>query len=187
MKRLILLILTTISIAACQQGNSNNNGNQVATTPLEMNCLNGTTHCNNNLYQQYAGFMPYPNMYTYGYNYNYAQMFMQQGLCNCPLGWSPVYNGTMGLGCVQSYAIQPYVNSYFYWTFGASTTGWGYAAPQATINWNQYSNIPNAGNSVGSCARTVTQSCILNQANTCGAGLTCRQILASSNLGICTN
>ena len=185
MKRLVLLILTTISMAACQPGNDNNNGNQVATTPLETNCLNGTV-CNNGLYQQYQGFMPYPNFNMYGYQ-NYTQMFTQQGLCNCPLGWTPTYNGTMGLGCVQNYAIQPYMNSYVYWSFGMSNTGWGFSAPQATINWNQYSNIPQASNSINSCARTVAQSCILSQGNTCGAGLVCRQVLQSSNLGICTN
>lgn len=185
MKRLLFIIFAVMSMAACQPDN-NNGGNQIATTPLDMNCINGTTYCNNSVYQNYAGFMPYPNMYAYGYNYNYANMFMQQGLCNCPLGWSPVYNGTMGLGCVQSYYIQPWVNSYFSWNFGMSQTGWGWSAPQATINWNQQSNIPNAGNSLGSCARTVTHSCVIGQANNCASGQVCRQILNGSSLGICT-
>lgn len=178
MKRLVFFIFA-LFLAACQ-GNDNGNpavNNTVVTTPLSMSCINGGTYCNNNVYSQYRGFIPYPGMYNYAYDY--TNQFNQYGFCNCPSGYQPVYNGSMGLGCIYSGLMQSDI-WYFTWQWG-----WGYtsAAPQTTINYPQYSNIPGGTN--GRCSRTLTQSCLLDQGNTCDTGATCRQVLQGSNLGVC--
>lgn len=182
MKRLVFFILSLFVVVACQ--NNNDNGTTTTppvTTPLNMSCLNGSAYCNNTIYSQYPGWMPYPGMYNYAYNY--LTYFNQYGFCDCPAGYTPVYNGSYGLGCVNSTLLQPYAGYYFYWQWG-----WGYAsaAPQTTNNYPQFSNIPGGSNS-GQCSRTLTQSCLLDQGNTCGAGATCRQVMYGSNLGICVN
>lgn len=184
MKRLIYLLITVFALAACQPGDDNGTGNKQATTPLELNCLNGTTYCNNQPYANHYGWMPYPGLYNYAYNYN--NVFIQQGFCGCPSGYLPTYNGSYGLGCVSQQLLQPFYGYYFYWTYGYGYT-YGYApsAPQATINIPQYSNIPANSNSYSSCSQTLTQSCILSQGNTCGVGATCREAIVGSNLGVC--
>lgn len=186
MKRLVFFIFA-LFIVACQ-GNNDGGGNTVTnntvTTPLTMNCINGSTYCNGSVYQQY-GWQPYT--YPYAYNnwsysyYNWMNVFNQQGFCGCPNGYSPVYNGNYGLGCISTQLLNPYQNSFYYWQWGYT---WGYttAAPQATINYPQFSNI--SGGS-GQCSRTLTQSCLMDQGNTCDAGATCRQVLQGSNLGVC--
>ncbi|WP_041577954.1 hypothetical protein [Bdellovibrio bacteriovorus] len=192
MKKLITMVLTVFALAACQPGNDGGGNNtvtnpgQIATTPLQLPCINGTAYCNNGAYANYQGWMPYPGMYNYAYNY--SNIFAQQGFCGCPSGYLPTYNGTFGLGCVQQQLIMPYWNDYFFWSYGY---GWGFgymsipSAPQMTINHPQYSNIPTNSNSFSSCSQTLTQSCVLSQGNTCGVGATCRQVLSGSNLGVC--
>lgn len=77
-------------------------GKQIATTP-NANCLtygagfNG--NCNYN-YNQVNGFTNYPygpNGYYRGHNNNF-----RNGFCDCPPGHRPVYNGTLGLGCINA-------------------------------------------------------------------------------------
>lgn len=177
MKRLIYFIVA-LFVTACQPGDNGGNNN-IAITPLTLNCINGMAYCNNNMYTQYNGWMPYPGLYNYPYNY--TNHFNQYGFCNCPGGYIPTYNGSYGLGCVNAQLLQPYAGYYFYWQFGM---GGGYAAPQATINYPQYSNVPGASNN-GQCSGTLTQSCLLDQVNSCGAGATCRQVISGSNLGVC--
>lgn len=198
MKRLIYLLFTVFALAACQPDKDGGGGNQTtATTPLQLNCINGTSNCNTNAYGYYQGFQPYNfpyiNGYGYGYNYgfNYNNVFINQGFCGCPHGYLPTYNGTMGLGCIQQNLI--YDNppgQLFYWSYtNGYTYGyiWSYvpAAPQVATNFPQYSNIPSAPNSFGSCSQNLTRSCILSQANSCDTGATCRQVIAGSNLGVC--
>ncbi|WII72848.1 hypothetical protein QJS83_03060 [Bdellovibrio sp. 22V] len=179
MKRLVFFLFA-LFLVACQ-GNDNGGGNAPVTTPLSMSCINGSAYCNNNIYYTYRGFIPYPGLANYAYNY--MGYFNQYGFCGCPAGYQPVYNGVYGLGCMQTALLVPTADIFFYWTFG----GWGYttAAPQASINIPQYSNIPSASNSVSSCSRNLTQSCLLDNTITCGAGATCRQAIAGSNLGVC--
>ncbi|MEN0057842.1 MAG: hypothetical protein AAGB31_03330, partial [Bdellovibrio sp.] len=121
----------------------------------------------------------------YNYAYDYTSYFNQYGFCNCPGGYSPVYNGQYGLGCVSAQLLMPYAGMYTYWSWGWSSWGTGYPAPQTTINLPQYSNIPSVGGVNGQCSRNITQSCILSQANSCGAGAVCRQVMGGSNLGVC--
>lgn len=204
MKTWVVLIFA-LFMTACQGDDGGGGGGTAVTTttvttPLT-SCLDGTTYCNNQQYSGLPGFMPYPGMY--GYAYNYMTYFNQNGFCNCPQGWTPVYNSSYGLGCVQSRLLmQNYSASYLYWEFQNSSSwsyGWAqsndyyywsyYSAPTIPNNFAQSSNIPNGyyGGSGGSCSRNLTQSCLLNQANTCGAGATCRQVIAGSSLGVCAN
>lgn len=179
MKRLVFLVFA-LFLAACQ-GNDNGNGGVTTTqvsTPLNTNCLNGTAYCNNTIYSQYQGWMAYPGLANSAYDY--TAYFNQYGFCNCPGGYMPTYNGTYGLGCVNAQLLQPYSGYFLYWQWGYSSS----PAPQTTINFPQFSNIPGGSNS-SQCSRTLTQSCLLDQGNTCGTGATCRQVLQGSNLGVC--
>ncbi|MGZ3770888.1 MAG: hypothetical protein ACXVCP_12240 [Bdellovibrio sp.] len=178
MKRLMFFIFA-IFVVACQ-GNNGGNNNNIAVTPLNLNCINGTAYCNNNMYTQYQGYAPYPGLY--GYPYNYTNYFNQYGFCNCPSGYIATYNGSYGLGCVNTQLLQPYYGYYSYYQFGYGVSS--YPAPQTTINYGQYSNIPGASNS-GSCSGSLTQSCLLNQMYSCGTGAMCQPVVAGSNLGIC--
>lgn len=187
MKKLVYMFLTVFALAACQPDNNGGNtvtANNVATTPLQLNCLNGSTYCNNTMYNQYPGFVAYPGWYNYAYNYN--NTFVTTGFCGCPTGYLPTYNTTYGLGCVQSQLLYPYWNDFFMWTYWG--TGWGYyafSAPQPGINQPHFSNIPTNTSGLNSCTQTLTQNCDLNVANSCGAGATCRQVIAGSSLGVC--
>ena len=180
MNKLILFIFA-LCLAACQGSDNGNGGNTTTViTPLSMSCINGSAYCNNTQYAQSYGFIPYPGLYTYAYDY--TNQFAQYGFCNCPSGYQPVYNASYGLGCVNTQLLQPYEGYYYSMQWGWSYVG---AAPQTTINIPQVSNI--AGATHGRCTRTLTQSCLLDQGNTCGAGATCRQVLQGSNLGVCMN
>lgn len=202
-----LFLLIALFVAACQNDGGGGGGNTTVTngvtTPLT-SCIDGTTFCDGRIYSQTPGFMAYPGMY--GSAYNYMNQFARGGFCNCPMGTSPIYNSTYGLGCIQTRLLQPFAGYYMYWQIDYSsnwTTGWGYndpayyygygynSAPQIPNNYPQYSNIP-AGTYPGfgggsSCSRNLTQSCLLNQGNTCGNGATCRQVISGSNLGVCAN
>lgn len=193
MKRLIFFI-SALFLISCQS-NDNGGGNRLAITPLGLGCLNGTNYCNNTMYNQYPGWSAYPGYNNYGYNpgynpgynyghnqnYSYMNYYNQHGFCNCPAGYLPSYNGTYGLGCVNAQLIQPYAGAYFYWQFGAGT---GYQAPQTSINYPQFSNVPGAASS-GLCSHTLTQSCLLDQYNTCSIGARCQPVNPGSRLGIC--
>lgn len=202
-----LFIATALLITACQNDSGGGGGGTVTattttTTPLTQ-CIDGSAYCDNRIYSQTPGWMPYPGMY--GYAYNYISGFSRSGFCDCPRGYAPVYNSTYGLGCIQSRLLQPFAGYYMYWQIDISSnwsTGWGYndpayfygygytSAPTYPNNYPQYSNIPAGtypGYGGGSCSRNLTQSCLLNQANTCSNGATCRQVMYGSNLGVCAN
>lgn len=180
MKKLVLVI-STLFMMACGEQNNGGAAPPVTTPISNMNCLNGTTYCNNDVYGQYNGWAAYPGLYTHPYDY--SNYFYQHGFCHCPGGYTPSYNGTYGLGCVSNQILQPYTGYFVYWYWG--TGAYAVSAPQTTINYPQYSNIPGASNSAAACSRTLTQSCLLDQGNTCGAGATCRQTIHGSNLGVC--
>ncbi|KYG62123.1 hypothetical protein [Bdellovibrio bacteriovorus] len=182
MKKLVYFVFA-LFLAACQPGDDGGAGTTTVVTPLNTGCLTGQAYCNNTVYSQYYGFIPYPGMYNYAYNY--TNYFNQYGFCGCPAGYSATYNGSFGLGCIHNDLINPYYNTLYYWQWGYT---WGYttAAPQTTINIPQISNVPGASNSASACRNKLTQSCLLDQGNTCGAGATCRQVIYGSNLGVCT-
>jgi len=213
MKKL-LLVLVTLVLAAC--GDDGGGGGTTAVSPLELQCINGQTNCNNAGYNQYPGWSSYP--YQNG-GYNYVNYFAQNGFCNCPIGTVPAYNGTMGLGCVRNTYINAYAGAYFYWNFGnlggygqlgggygGGYGGYGYNNVNYASNYQHYSNVNahtynngwnngwnnnnnwNNGGGYGnsSCTQNLAQSCYVNIGNSCGNGLFCRQTVAGSNLGICT-
>ena len=191
MKKILFILTSALFITACQKDEGGGAGAPVTTaavsTPLSRSCIDGTTYCNNQVYGQYAGWMPYPGMY--GYAYNYSTRF-QNGFCGCPIGYQPVYNNSYGLGCVQASLLGQYSGYFQTWTWSTGATGWGYAydypysAPQTNTNMPQFSNIPAAK---GGCWETVTQSCFVSEPNYCGTGATCRPVMGNSNLGVCVN
>lgn len=196
--RCFYLLICALVIAGCQPDNGGGVGTTPVSTPLpptlNQSCLNGSTYCNNSLYNQTPGFMQYPGLYNYAYNY--TTHFNQYGFCDCPYGFLPVYNSTYGLGCVSRQVLQPYASNFMRWQWDTATVGWGYAnnynntydAPQTSLpNFPQYSNIPQAGHYPGSCTKHVTQSCMMDQSITCGQGAICRQVYQGSNLGVCSS
>ena len=185
MKRLVFIVFA-LFVAACGNngGGGGNGATTVAVTPTNLNCLNGSTICNNSAYGSYTGWVPYSMPYG-NTAYNYINYFNQFGFCGCPTGYSPAYNGSMGLGCIASQYLQPIYNWTVFMSFGGGDIyGWGGGG--ATINIPQVSNVPGSAYQ-GNCSRQVSQSCLLNQVNNCGAGATCRQVISGSNLGVCIN
>lgn len=182
MKNLLVLLSTLIVAVACQQGDGSGSNN-VLVSPMSnsLACINGAAYCDNSAYAGTYGWMPYPGMYNYAFNY--MAQFSQQGFCACPVGYLPTYNGSLGLGCISSQLLDMYGGYYISWQI--TTWSYGAPAPQTQTNFPQFSNIPNAVNSVSSCMSTLTQACLLNQPYNCDIGATCRQTVPGSVLGIC--
>lgn len=136
--------------------------------------------CNNQLYNNYNqyGFIPYPNSRLIN-NYNvYNNGYMP--LCNCPANYRPVYNGTMGMGCVAIQYFQPVSIGVYYWYLTPNNYQW--------VNWTQVSNIETTttiNSNYTNCYQQVPQSCFVDQPNSCGMGFICRPTLSGSRIGIC--
>ncbi|HEY8271225.1 MAG TPA: hypothetical protein VIG33_10090 [Pseudobdellovibrionaceae bacterium] len=175
---LISLFTLSLFVACADQHSNNNNGapTNIATVPPPANCVNGTAYCNSNQYIGNPGFSAYPNNpYYYTNRYAWNQGGYYGNFCDCPNGSRPVYNGQFGLGCVAISSFQSYTGNAVYWGLGA--------------NNNQWVNIPQISNSHGypqnGCYQQVMQSCFIDQANSCGVGLTCQTTGGASRLGIC--
>ncbi|MDG0815576.1 hypothetical protein [Bdellovibrio svalbardensis] len=182
MKRLVFIIFA-LFVAACADKGGGGGSNTIAVTPTDMGCINGSTVCNTGAYANYNGWTTYSLPYG-STQYNYSNYFNQYGFCGCPQGYSPAYNGSMGLGCISNQYLQPVYNYTVFMIFGSSFTGWGGGG--SVNNQPQVSNIPGSPNQ-GTCNRNLTQSCLLDQANSCSTGATCRQVISGSNLGVCVN
>ena len=179
MKRLVYAFFA-LFVVACGGGGGGSNSTTVAVTPY--NCMAGTTVCNSSAYGGYSGWTTYS--LPYGTNYNYSNYFASYGFCGCPAGYFPSYNNSMGLGCVSNQYLQPLLNSAVYMNYNGSSWSNAWGSP-GQINIPQVSNIP--GSYQGACQRNITQSCLLDQTNSCSAGATCQQVLAGSDLGVCVN
>ncbi len=172
---ILMPLAATSLIVAC--ANNQNSGNGVATPPPPpTNCVDGTTYCNSNQYYGNSGFSAYPNNpYFFNNSYTWNNGGNYGSFCNCPYGTRPVYNGQFGLGCVATSSFQSYSSGAIYWGLGA--------------NNNQWVNVPQISNSQGypqnTCYQSVAQSCFVDQANSCGAGLTCQTTGGASRIGIC--
>lgn len=192
MKKTLLGLMTLMSLAltACPGTNSGNNSNTVttqATTPLDPRCLNGTTYCpqqNYNSYYMY-GWMAYPQYYYNGISSNGY-------FCSCPSGYSPTYNPSWGLGCLASSYLAPFQSFtvvYNTWSYYGYPYTYAYTAPVYTnnnVNIPQVSNMQ-GGDYAASCnMTTLTQSCFVNQANSCGGTNRCVPTVSGSPIGICT-
>ncbi|MGE5087218.1 MAG: hypothetical protein ACM3MG_13010 [Bacillota bacterium] len=177
MKRLFIVLFTLLSMACADKGGGGNSGTK-ATTPVDSRCITNSSLCNNSVYGQYSGWTPY--RFPYGNtSYNYSTYFSTYGACGCPFGYQPAYNSSMGMGCFRTTNMMTFNLS---WSFSFYASS-GFYAPQTSLNIPQVSNIPNAGG--GNCSRNVAISCLMNQANSCGVGATCREVRAGSGLGVC--
>lgn len=184
-KSLIILGMT-LFVVSCQNGGSdsnNNNGNNT-TTPINGDCVNNPSSCQQGVYNQGYGFYPYNNGYPYNYQGGFYYTNNSAYLCNCPAGSMPTYNNYGGLGCVSS--------NYAYGYGGYAYFGWGAGSYSGASN-NQWVNIPQVSNytgynqSNGNCYNGVVQSCLVDQASSCSAGYTCRATAAQSRLGLCVS
>ena len=207
MKSLLpVLTIVALALTACAPKK-----NKIASTPLSAACLSGQVYCDSSVYNNNYGYQAYPvnfyqyggynnyyynywwpnyqnyygsyyNNYSYGYNnynnyynnYNSSQYYGY--FCDCPVGSRPVYNAQMGMGCVQDQvfgAVAPYA-SYFYLQANSNNL----------VNITQ---VPSVGGSVtgGTCQNNIAQSCAVDLANTCGAGMRCQVTSGSSRIGIC--
>lgn len=181
MKRLFVLMMT-MWVVACGDGGGGGGGTAVGTTPVQgdARCISSSTLCNNGVYGQYSGWMPY-NFPHGGTNYDYTTYFQNNGVCGCQYGYAPAYNSVMGMGC---YRIQNGYNwniSYAF-TYNNAMNNW-MAAPQSSYNFQQISAMPN-GNGAN-CTNRIATSCLIDQANSCASGSYCQQTVSGSNLGIC--
>ncbi|MCK6597571.1 MAG: hypothetical protein L6Q37_04340 [Bdellovibrionaceae bacterium] len=175
----VLLVLIVNLLISC-----NNNSSNTAAPPVPSNqCLTGTVYnnggCSNQVYANYNqyGFMPYPygnTLYNNGY---YGNSYVPY--CNCPSGYRPVYNGSIGMGCVASPYFSPIAIGANYW----SVTPNNYQI----VNWNQVSSNGNTVGGYTNCYQNLAQSCFIDQINSCGSGYICRATAVGSRLGICSN
>lgn len=147
-------------------------------SPYYNNGLNvGTSTCNPQLYNQYNqyGFTAYP--YTNFYNYNWGNNYAYMPLCDCPVNTRPVYNGTMGLGCVSIQYFNPISVGAYYWSLTPNNYQW--------VNWTQVSNISGNVGNMTNCYQQVASACFIDTPNSCGAGFVCQATSGGSRLGIC--
>lgn len=183
--------LIGIFLIAC--GNKKQNSDQFATSPTDTTCLYGYGSCDNTYYNQYAqyGFSAYPgsqtinmnpqsaNRYDVYNNYNSNNQGQNGNIttfCSCPVGTRPVYNGSIGLGCVNTVYMAPYQTKAYYWGSKSSNYDW--------VNWDQYSNINSASGPNG-CYNNLAWACFIDLANSCFDGQTCQTLVNNSRLGIC--
>ncbi len=201
MKYLSLVILT-LFIAACQPNEKSKtattpldtsclNGQTICDTQVYSQNYGFTNYPVD--YQKYGGYNQYYNNYIspsyqyynnyYSYNYStyantwnsYYTNYNYGAFCDCPYGSSPVYNGQLGLGCVNNNVITPYLSFTAYFALVANNN--------SLVNLNQ---VPAVGSStVGSCQSQLIQSCSVDIGNSCGAGLHCQPTSGGSRLGIC--
>lgn len=186
--KLFLALIALVGFSACQKSDGDSQAQ-----PMNAQCVNNPQLCQGNLYHQSPGFQPYGyGGYGYGYNgynnYGYGGYYNNYGyqnpfnymnntayLCSCPAGSVPTYNMYAGLGCVQTSQIYGY--GYAYFGYGPDNQHW--------INIPQISN--HTGYSNSGCYNGVVQSCIVDQANSCSAGYTCRSQSAGSRMGLCVS
>lgn len=185
MKKLFLALMA-LAIVSCDSNKSNDGGGNATVPGLYGGCMNGAVNCNSAQYNNYPGFVPYGvNPYNYGgynnyYNSNYSYFNSPYtGMCNCPSGYVPTYNGYYGLGCVQ--------NSYLPSTSWGIYASWGWGATNG-----QWTNIPQVSNTVGmsssgACYNGVLQSCFVDVANSCSSGYRCQATTSNSRMGLCVS
>lgn len=193
--QIFVLTLTAWALTGCggSKSSSNNAGNSTQ-------CFfdPATGGCNNAQYNTYSpyGYQAYPGVngqqipgysmdpnspFRYQINYYYGNNFGygQSQLCSCPQGSRPVYNGSIGVGCVAFGALPTYAPVY-YWSWSA----------QASFN-NHYVNIPQTSNinpgtlSNGGCFNNVAWSCLVGQANQCPTGSVCTATAQNAPIGVC--
>ena len=135
--------------------------------------------CNAAVYNQYtsAGFSAYPYTSFNSYNWS-AGGYSYTPLCDCPANTRPVYNGTIGMGCVSNVQFQPISVGAYYYSLQATNNQW--------VNWVQVSNMTSTIGNMANCYQQVSLSCFTDVPNSCGAtGSVCQPTISGSRLGIC--
>ena len=151
-----------------------NNGYPNSYNP-NLTTANGS--CDPTLYNQYSpyGFSAYP--YTSFNSYNWSSGYNYMPLCDCPINTRPVYNGSIGLGCVSIQQFEPIATGAYFWSLSPNNYQW--------VNWTQVSNTNGAIGSMSNCYQQVASACFIDTPNSCGTGYTCQATSGGSRLGIC--
>ncbi|MBC7742246.1 MAG: hypothetical protein H7061_08615 [Bdellovibrionaceae bacterium] len=133
----VYIALIFLAMSACQKKSED------ATVPaMGTDCVNNSSVCQTNMYQQNPGF------YNYNQNYNSNTM---ANLCSCPVGTIPTYNNYAGLGCVDSNIIYGggynpgYYNNSGYRNYDSGNSG-NYAGAYAGLGINANYNSSGGNN-----------------------------------------
>ena len=146
--------------------------------PYNSGLTSATGTCDPQVYNHYSayGFAPYP--YTNFYSYNWSNGgYVHIPLCDCPANSRPVYNSSIGMGCVSNQYFQPISIGAYYWSLTPNNYQW--------VNWSQVSNTTGTIGNFNNCYQQVAQSCFVDVANSCGNGFVCQATAGGSRLGIC--
>ncbi len=178
MKNWIYFFVALAVTAGVGCGIKNSNSDEtIALTPTT-DCMNygyGYNGQCNYPYQQNPGFSQYPyntqnGLYQYGTN----------GFCQCPNGSRPVYNSTMGLGCMSNATLDAGAIPYQSYNWNYSTNTW------MNVNPTQYQPYSGAiTTSTVGCFNNVIVACDSRVAQSCGVGGYCRPVGGGSSLGLC--
>jgi hypothetical protein len=165
---------------------------QYAATPTSMACLYGAATCDSSQYAQYYGFQAYPGFQTIyvnpeianRYSVNSTSTYITENLttfCNCPMGTRPVFNGLIGMGCVNIQMINSFSSQAYFWGQTTASQGSSYNY----VNWNQVSNMNGNGVANG-CYTDLAWACFIDVPTSCFQGYTCQPTISNSRLGICS-
>lgn len=165
---------------------------QYASTPTSMACLYGAATCDSTQYSLYYGFQTYPGFQTIyvdqelanRYSTTNSSAYYSQNVtnfCNCPAGTRPVFNGQIGMGCVNTQMIATFSSRAYFWGQTTASQGSSYNY----VNWNQVSNMNGSGLANG-CYTDLAWACFIDVPNSCFQGYTCQAAISNSRLGICS-
>jgi hypothetical protein len=189
----VVSLTTSVLLIACGNQKQSEPA-QYAATPTSVACLYGATTCDSSQYALYYGFQAYPGFQTIyvnpnstnRYTINNTTYFESENMttfCNCPLGTRPVYNGLIGMGCVNSQMVGGQFGQPYLW--GQTNNQNSGAGAYNYVNWNQVSNM-NYGDLPNGCYTDMAWSCFIDVPNGCFQGYTCKATLTNSRLGICS-
>lgn len=203
MKKSVFIIFSFFMVA-CGGGGGGSGSNTTQITPYETTCFNGTTVCNNSIYNRYEeyGWTAYPAGFRQGHDY--TAYFHKTGFCGCPVGTRPVSNTTFGLGCVATDSFQPFNGKAFIWSMGytiaasadtispelISTEGEDYQGSHSRGEHHQIrphhdETATTESEPAGNCYHDLAQSCLITQAGSCSNGTVCQAVGLGSAMGLC--
>lgn len=192
----VYLALFILMASSCQKSG----GSEATVSAVNPNCVTNPSSCNGSAYSQNYGYQPYANSNGYqgggnsggygggygggnggyggGYGGNSPFNYHNNNayLCNCGSGSIPTYNGSNGLGCVQSAGMN-------FGLYGYAYLGWG------SNSWNtlpQLYQYNYGGGSNSRCYNGAVQSCTVgSNPQSCPGGMVCRPNYSGSSIGLC--
>jgi len=197
-----VFIIFSFFMVACGGGGGGSGSNTTQITPYETACFNGSTVCDNSVYNRYQeyGWRPYPAGFKHGHDY--TAYFNKTGFCGCPVGSRPVTNPAFGLGCVETETFQPFNSKAFIWSMGYTISGVADTFSPDDISSDgedyrggrrgehhqirpQHEGEAAVAVPAGNCYHDLAQSCLITQAGSCSGGTTCEPVGNGSAMGLC--